>query len=206
MAEPFIPVPEVVSVEMLFTYNSQLCENRLHFHKAGGWTETDMDAIRLSMHNWWNTDFKGYFTNVNGMIRWRITDLSAQDAPVKEYSDNNMGSAGIATQQAPGHVTLAIKVGTAKRGRAYRGRIYHIGLLEDDINGNQVVGLVAIDLFEKYNKLILRTAQGTDYTFGVVSKRLNGVWRTTGVFEPATYVAVDDNIDSQRRRLANRGR
>jgi hypothetical protein len=102
--------------------------------------------------------------------------------------------------------TLAIKFGTGRSGRSYRGRMYWPQLLAPAVVDNEVdltttgIYVAAMqDFFEN-----IESSVGDVHV--VVSYQNDCEWRTEGVPTPVTsYSVADFHVDSQRRRLSGRG-
>jgi hypothetical protein len=112
----------------------------------------------------------------------------------------------------PANVSLAVSFRTAGRGRSSRGRNYFVGFVDDQVTGNVVNNSDAVDIRNAYAALI--AAAATANVSWVVVSRFSGVDadgkpipRAAGVTSLINAVSlVDNDVDSQRRRLNGRGR
>lgn len=207
MSHPFIPVPGVVKCEFVYQQDSQIIENVLHFKYTGGDIGiAELIDITDGMLAFWTAVLKPIQVETVSLLRIKATDLTSQDGETYECVDtlplpgNGLGGA------LPLNVTVVAKVGTVKRGRSYRGRIYHVGLQQTQVSGNHITAGTQTLLQTGYGALIGNTYHGVEWGWVVVSYYTNGAWRTTGHAEPVAYVTVDTTLDSQRRRLPGRGR
>lgn len=106
---------------------------------------------------------------------------------------------GNSTQSMPGNVAFCMRLSTALSGRQYRGRKYFGGIPTTAVTGNGIDLTFAGNLAAACEDL--RADLVTNGTpMAVVSK-------THGTVAPVTSIGFFDlNVDSQRRRLAGRGR
>ena len=105
----------------------------------------------------------------------------------------------------PNATTIAVKKNTGRAGRSYRGRVYHVGLTEIQVQDNRITPTATAAINTAYSTLITRyTAINCEWV--VASTQNNNVPRVVGVATPIVGVSVDPVIDSQRRRLPGRGR
>lgn len=135
----------------------------------------------------------------------KLTDLTADFAPTLNYTTGLplVGSAG--ADGMPNNVALVFTKRTALRGRSFRGRIYHPGLAESQVAGNQVLSATVTSLLAAYNLLKTLTVGAETWPLVVVSRMHNGVVTNPGETHAVTTIDTDGFIDSQRRRLPGRG-
>jgi len=105
----------------------------------------------------------------------------------------------------PGGTTFCLSLRTGFVGRARRGRIYTIGMNEGQQSGGVVTSGYRNAWITNIQQLMLAVGT-TNWELVVVSFMLNGLPRDEPLVTPVTTVlAVDDFVDSQRRRLQGRG-
>jgi hypothetical protein len=102
-------------------------------------------------------------------------------------------------------VTAAISWRTAKRGRSYRGRSFHIGMTSTMVTGSTLTAGTITSLTTAYNAL-LTAVNASGIALCVVSRFQNHVQLTNGESTPITVATIEGNLDSQRRRLIGRGK
>lgn len=205
--QPFVPFVNGCQVEMLYTQDGQHVENTYHFALGSALTAAKADAIGDYMVNTWET------TNMRPLrhtsVSWvgiRIRDLTAVDAPIYTPTPSGGFNGSLAGAAPPNNVTVSVKKNTARGGRSYRGRIYHIGLSETQITSNTLNAGVTGLLVAGYNVLLSSAAQSAVGVLCVPSRMQNKVWLTEGVETPITGFTIDTTVDSQRRRLPGRGK
>jgi hypothetical protein len=106
----------------------------------------------------------------------------------------------------PNNAALVVTQYTDQRGRSFRGRNYIPGLPQSDLEDpSHVTPTQAADWAAVWADLFSTMTTG-GYTPVVTSYSFNKVPRTTAVSTPISSVAANNELDSQRRRLAGRGR
>ena len=202
---PFIPVPQVVQVELIFNHSGEICENVIHYTSPVEPTTASMSLLGQQIVDWYAVNAKDQFPSTTQLQNVKLTDLTTQNSEVVNYAVS-LPMVGTRVGAAlPNNVALTITKRTARRGRSYRGRLYHMGLTEADVTGNTVTPAVVTSIVNDYLLLLTRTTADGGYTMVVVSRQLNNVVREVGVVEPVTGMTSDGVVDSQRRRLPGRG-
>lgn len=200
----FIPVLSVVMAELVYNQLGQITENTLYFKSDEGWDVDAMEDLAEQLKNWWVTEFRPAVPNSISLTAVKVTDLSSQFAP-GIVDVNGLPLAGLsATEALPNNVTAAITFYTALRGRSYRGRNYVVGLGENAVSGNTVQP-GTVEFYVANYMALPEYVISNDAYHVVVSRQENNVPRVTGVATPVTGYAMENVIDSQRRRLPKRG-
>lgn len=205
-AMPFVPVLNVVQVNLRGTYFGEQVENTLYFETAPAVTPSFVANVALSAENWWVGDVVPLLSSSYVWREAYAVDLTTATGPTAT-SALSAGTAGGAVQPGmPGNVALCISFRTDQRGRSFRGRNYLCGLTEDNVVGNQITP-GSIPPFVNAYLPLLEAGEMLPGVWVVVSRFSGGLRRTVGVSTPVTSVlVVDNNVDSMRRRLAGRGR
>lgn len=207
MSHPFIPVANVASVELIYSVLGVVCENVIHVRKGSPYSFADLQAVRTIVNawdaaSWFNTRSTGFTLN-----RIRSKALDTSSSPIEDFFLPTPRGGGMAGTQLPSNATFAVKLSTGLAGRSFRGRLYVVGFTAAATGptANQITSATASDWVARLNVLLANLASG-GHTLGVVSYRTAGAYRAAGLFTPATsWVAVDLNVDSMRRRLTGRG-
>lgn len=201
----FVPFANTCRVELRMTQDSQQVENVFHVEKEGILTVTDLENIGSIFVDWWD----GHRNLVGSTVTLReldIRDLTTASGLGILYNAGLPLVGLLATAVMPNSVTVAIKWGTGLTGRSFRGRSYHVGLVEGQVLNNALETATVAGLLASYNSLIANISGG-GYTLVVASRVANGVPRVSGVTTPILVASyADTTIDSQRRRLPGRGR
>jgi hypothetical protein len=206
MSHPFIPVPHGASCELIYSDAGELSENVFHVTKGSNFSLADLQALRTTANAWdAASGANGRASNAT-LVRIRTKALDSASSPLEDYSLPTPRPGNIGGGSLPLNVAFCVKLATGLAGRSYRGRWYwgHLGaaVLSDagHMAAASVTGYVGL-----LTTLIANLASA-GYTMCVVSYRTGGAWRTTAVATPIiTAVAVDNSLDSQRRRLPGRG-
>jgi hypothetical protein len=205
-SHPFIPVSGVAKIEMIYEQDEQMVVNVFHVRSAGGWDASGLMAKADAMAGWFEGTLAPNYPVEYCLKSIKVTDLSTSTGAVaiREYSPPTFGEEAT-DSPLPNNVTLAVKWNTALRGRSYRGRTFWPCLLIGQVAGNRLNAGAVTAITTMVNAL--RTAiEAGGYTMVVVSYCNNKTWRTTGVATPITTFAINEVVDSQRRRLPERGR
>jgi hypothetical protein len=205
--KPFIPAPNCASVELFYSFNAIIAENVFHVSKGSPFSGSDLVALRGVVNAWDSVTWAGSRSANVTIFRIRSKALDTNSSPVDDYYLPTPRAGTIGSATVPGNVTYAIKLATGLAGRSYRGRWYMVGLAGASLstNPNQITPASSAALVTWLNTLMTNLASA-GYTLGVLSYATGGAWRTTAHFQAATgFVAVDYNLDSQRRRLTGRG-
>lgn len=205
---PFQPAPFGVQVEMRYTFLGNLCENVFHVLVPDEENPTlaTLTAIATVFGEWWDDNVKT-IQSANATLREVYAkDISQESGSEYAYTTGLPADGSNVYEAEPGSVTLCVSLRTARSGRSYRGRSYVIGLTENQVNGNQVTSVAAAAWLAAYDALVA-SFESSAYSLAVLSRVNAGVTRPVAALEPIiNAVLVDNNVDSQRRRLAGRGR
>jgi hypothetical protein len=203
---PFIPVPNVFKVQLVYTLYSQRIENVFNVRSGGGVTAADADRIQGIFATWWNATARPQVSLSTSLVLMVLDALDAAVSLHREYTTGwtAVGSNGSAA--LPGGSTTCIKLATGTRGRSYRGRIYWPGLPGANVSAGLLTTAYRDALAAAVNTL--RTNLAADVAgdkLVIVSYCSNKVWRAAGVATEVTSASAHTLVDSQRRRLIGRG-
>lgn len=203
---PYIPVEDTVMAELIYNWDGQICETVLNYSQLINWDVTQMTALAASLATKWTAVLKPLMPTNLSLINIKITDISTQFGPVVDYGVGLPNVGTHASPSLPNNCALVITKRTALRGRSFRGRIYHPGLLEAQTTGNAVAaGTVTAYIVAYNNFLLVPNGGGADAFLTVVSRRFEGAPRLTGVATKVSNLTSDGSVDSQRKRLPGRG-
>lgn len=201
------PIPNSARVELRFTCLGEQIENTLWFdHGDTLPNNADLGTLADLVGEWWTTNVR---ILQHTALTLREIYVQTQDGSGIEWTavpDSTSDSGTLDTEAMPNNVVLCVSFRTGLSGRSYRGRNYVPGLTVTGVVGNFVTQVFADDMVAAYTELLVATSTG-EWTWGVASHFSAGVPRIEGVITPITSVVVTDlAVDSQRRRLAGRGR
>lgn len=200
----FVPFTNVAMVELFYRQDGQRVENVLNFRMTATPTVASLTALSGNVITWWDTAVRPLVSNNVQLVGVKATSLQSSSAPAVENVTGLPLTGGVATAAAPNNVTLVTKLITANRGRSFRGRIYHVGMVNSQISGNTGTSAFRTALAAAYNALLVPAAFG-GAELVIASRFSNGAPRATGVATTVTGVSINQTLDSQRRRLPERG-
>jgi len=201
---PFVPFPLVCKAELIFRQDNQIIENVLHYRAIATVGIEAMELLADSLKTQWNTSLKPLTHSSVSLVAIRITNLETEFSPVVEYVSGLPIAGTLAGTQLPNNVTVVAKFTTLARGRSFRGRAYQVGLSTTAINGNVLTSTYRTSLQAAW--LLMLDMGGEEGWRLVVASRISGgAPRPDGVSTIVEGVSVNPTLDSQRRRLPERG-
>lgn len=200
----FVPFVNVVKAELVYRQDGQTIENVLHYRALTTPGPESMANLALLIVERWNLSLKPLTHSSVQLVMVRVTSLDSDMAPVVEYTDGLPLSGTAAGVAAPNNVTVVVKLSTLARGRSYRGRVYSVGLASNAFAGNTLVGAYRTSLAAAW-QLMRELGGEEDWLLGVASRVSGGAPRPAGVFTVVSGISVNPTLDSQRRRLPERG-
>lgn len=206
MSRPFIPVPNVFKVQLIYSLFNQRCENVFFVRSGTGISNAASDRIKDVFAAWWTNTYRNQLGNSVSLILIITDAMDAANGQHREYTTGWTAAGGLGNSCLPGGTTTAVKHASGVRGRSYRGRSYVCGIATGDVSNGLISAARRDGYAAAFNTLRTNLAAdaGPD-EFVVVSFMSNGVWRNQGTVTPVVSSSAHQNIDSQRRRLIGRG-
>jgi len=204
--QPFIPALDTAKLEMRYLLFGQNVLNVHYFRREGGWSQTSLTDLVVQAESAWNTYLRPLQATGLELVEIYARNVETQAA---EEATNPVGLTGQVVQGlVPNNVSLAVSFRTGLTGRSNRGRMYWLGLTEEQVANSEVISTHVDNIhngveafFAEFNEL------PTEAQHVVVSYCANSQWRQTASVRPVLdYLIVDPTVDSQRRRLPHRGR
>jgi len=209
---PLPGTPHVARFGILFTFGTEgnQCENILHVRDVSDGMFSDPVLACNLVQAAANTNLLPALASqvaLTGVVFEDVRSFPFGGMEIGQAPHPGTGSS--AGSALPSSVSIAIKKSTAGLGRSARGRWYWPVAAGSNLAGSDTVtaGLIAAatSALADFCTQIETTIAGSEC--GVVSYRSGGVQRAAGLFQPIVAWSVSDAIvDSQRRRLAGRGR
>lgn len=201
---PFVPFVNTCKVEIIYRQDDQVMENVLHYRSLVTPAVEDMVGLAQRIVEEWDAVIQPLVSPAVSFTMVRVTSLVSDYAPVVEYVTGLPIAGTLAGTAAPNNVTVVVKFTTLARGRSFRGRLYQVGLTSNAFTNNTLQGAYRTSLAAAWGTF---TDLGTDQDWRLVvaSRVSGGVPRTEGVTTLVTGVSVNPTLDSQRRRLPERG-
>lgn len=200
----FQAVPDTAEIIIRYVQNGEDMNNVFHAEKSGGYELADLTTLAEVV----DLDVDAWF------LPEQTHDTAYQDTTVRGLAFENdqevvvNTSTGVGVRLAdglPNNVTLSIKKLSGQTGRSARGRLYWIGIPVDQLSSNENVMLSAsVALIEAAVEGVRLGIAATVWNPVIVSRFSGGVAREQGVtFNWVDSLAVNNNIDTQRRRLSS---
>lgn len=192
--------------------NSQVCRvtifgsrdtrqilNTLHVRNTAGWSLASMATLANDIRTWLSANYKGI---VPSQYTWYLISVRQYDPSVPLAYDLSIsppivGSRG--NNPEAGNVTSTLSLRTGLAGRRYRGRIYVAGIDESDVT--------VLDLLSSsYVAALGVIAQALLTIVNTGTRSLCIFHKNTNTYTDVNGYAIENIVDSQRRRLPGRGR
>lgn len=201
---------KVIAINVSGTLSGELAENIFY-------VQTDV-AVTLAMLEEvagitaaWIADEQLPITT-GGYVADKVVATDQTTNPGLQFTNiDNQGNIGGVTGTAtlPGNCTFAVHRSTGLSGKAAKSRIYWPGIAQNQTASPGVLSTVAANAFVdacESLRVALEAGLLASYTYGYISRVLNGVPRSSGLFVAVLgHTYTDLNMDSARRRLPGRG-
>lgn len=184
-----------------WNWNGAIVTICIHWEKTSP-TEADFIALADELGFRWETNLRPRQTEDITFNKVTVYDLSAEDAPVYENTDESGLSGDILVDGTPNNTAALITHKTNTRGRSGRGRTYFPGVPESSVvDGLLEAGYLA-NLVTNWTSFINNIQTVTGWGFVVAQRFDNGVQLTNGIMRPVTTEVFRANLGTQRRRQA----
>lgn len=198
----FVPVENVAEVAIRYEWGTSPATNTLHFFKDEGWTASLLETLTYDVATWWATSVANLVSDTVVIREIYAFDLSTATGPAFSYKPVSEIKGQGTSPTLPSNVTWTVSFRTNKRGRAYRGRNYVVGLTEGQVVGNTVFESTIANYLEAYTDLLSPTTITNDALWCTVHRYIGKVPMALGTHEVITNViATDSRVDTQKRRL-----
>jgi hypothetical protein len=202
----FVPAANTALVQHVGVLDEQEIINTLHIRATGGWNGTTLAALAVTQAAWYTAHVVTLMGPLYTYAHTTCTDQAVDGGA--QAIDNSLAGAtgGFSGNTLPNNCAFCVSFRTARTGRSNRGRNYVPALPEQQVARPNHMSLTYVSaIVAAYQQLLIPSTAGGEWV--VVSRQHNKVVLSVANVEPITSVlAVDDTIDSQRRRLPGRGR
>lgn len=207
---PFIPVNNAAKAALHFQSFGQQCVNTLWFIKDGGWNETDLNDLCVALNSWVIAELLPLASNDTTFSGTSAVDMSAEGQEGVEVPVSPAEEGGNIVAGLPNNVTAAVKFLTGFTGRSNHGRNYFVGLGENQAVGNTLSDSAQSAILAAYDELGtylvgLAASHVVASLYSGVDSEGKPIPRVAGVVKTVTQYAMDNLLDSMRRRLTGRG-
>jgi hypothetical protein len=185
-------VPDTIQmVPTYFGVGGVTAANVIHFRQAGGaFDQSSCDEVILEWDQFTHSVMSDDWTLDDSA---RFLDLS-QDPPDEIFGTNNSQSGVVTGGPLPAQCAAVLSI-SGGGGRRRAGRIYLPGIAELSVNDNSRLDSTMVTALQSgLAQFIVDVFSNVGWALAVYS-------RVNGTSVPVTSVAVDDVIDTQRRRV-----
>lgn len=201
MAWPHLP--GVLKVVVTFGFEGKPSVN-VHFIKLDSPT-TPISLSRLLemasiFKNALDVEWKPFMGSEWTVDKITATDWSLENGQQFEQVTGLPITGVAATEEVPASVAVVASHRTVHTGRSFRGRTYMMGLVEGNVGGNNVDGLLMTGIADYFTALDTAFI-ATGAKLAVYSLYSDGVPRVTPVATPVTSLIINSRVDTQRKRL-----
>lgn len=203
---PFIPTPLGVKVVMRFSKAGQIVCNVFHCRLEGAATEAILGTIASVFKTAWEDNLKTLTTSDTSLQAVEVTDISEVGGIGIEDTSGLPSTGTGGGELLPNNVTVATKLLTGHVGRSYRGRFFFIGPRANSLTSdkNHIDSTLQAGLVSFVETLVSELLAAS-VEMAIASFFHAGAPRTEGVLTAVTNASVNTTLDSQRRRLPERG-
>jgi hypothetical protein len=195
----FIPVPNVMRVQLVYSLYSQSIGNVFNVLSGGGLLTTDLDRVEAVFASWWTNTARATSMNQVSLVRIVVDALNVVNGLHKEYTSGWTAGGSLTGTALPGQNTCCVKLSTQFSGRSFRGRIYWNSLSQADVSNGLILATRRDAIVSAVGTLRTNLSAGGD-TLVVVSYCSGGLWRSVGVATPVTGQSSKTTITQQKRR------
>lgn len=200
----FQPVTDAAEITIIYTQNLETVVNVFHAHHPGGYIQAQIENLAAVVDLAVDNDLIPVMTEDCVYLRTEVRGLTTEN-DMFAVDNTNTQAGAVLTPGMSNSVTLSLKKGSGKTGRSARGRWYFVGIPAAALTSNEnffetadVAGFVdAVDDLRE-------SVDIGDWDPVIVSRFTGGAPRATGkIFAWLTVTAVNEAVDTQRRRLSN---
>lgn len=192
---------------MRFILDGQHVENVLAFLHANPTPPTAGDLANLgaALLSWWEDTVAPIMPSALSFNEIHIRGLSVINDIEYTVATSTQGQGVLSGAALPNNATFCISFRSAFTGRSARGRAYVPAVVRNAVTQNELDS-GSVESYRSMYEALFDLAHGADFRHVILSRVASGVKRDEAVpFTVINYLAVDNIIDSQRRRLPGRG-
>jgi len=207
---PFIPAGNAVKLDLIYTLDLQRVMNVVYIDGQDVWSSENMQDLAANAANSWETNIAPLVADNLQLVLVRVTALNVPSAFGVEYEPVTPIFGDVSGGSLPNNVTLTTKFSSGLTGRSRRGRIYTPAIPRSSVTTsaiNEVTAVLAGDFSSSWGNFFTELVGGTDNAAAhvVASFCADGEWRDAALLTPVISYSTNVTLDSQRRRLPERG-
>lgn len=169
---------------------------------SGGYSQGDLNTLAANVDNRIGSSFLGIQTVDCAYLRTEVRGLDSIN-DMTAVNSINAGPGLNVSGSFPNQVTYAVQRNAGLTGRSARGRVYWIGLSQDDLQADENF-LNPIDAIEIVGAIenMRVSLDLSGWNAVIVSRVTGGVQRTEGeTFNWINTIGTDERVDTIRGRL-----
>lgn len=197
-------VTDTVQVDINYAMQGNNASNVIHITYTPAVSLTDFDAMSSAIAGWLTSHWKPLAAAEWSVTSLVFTDLNSASGPRKAYPLDPPIVGSAAFDPLPANATLAIKFDIGQRGRGTAGRIFWVGLNEDQVDGNTVSGAAMVAILGALDALqtAITTVGSPWVDLAVPHRTVNKVHPNPAVSSGVVgFLATNNLIDTQKDRL-----
>jgi len=207
---PFIPAGNAVKLDLIYTLDLQRVMNVVYINGADVWSSENMQDLASNAAGQWETNIAPLVADNLQLVLVRVTALNVPSAFGVEYEPVTPIFGDVSGGSLPNNVTLTTKFSSGLTGRSRRGRIYTPAIPRSSVTTsaiNEVTAVLAGDFSSSWANFFADLVASTDNAAAhvVASFCADGEWRDEALLTPVISYSTNVTLDSQRRRLPERG-
>lgn len=191
--------PDVVRVTIFGQRDTRQVLNTFHVRNTLGWSLSAMASLAADVQTWINGQYK---TIVPATYNWYLISVRQYSLTTPLAYDLSISPVIVGTRGGnaeAGNVTSTMSLRTGYAGRKYRGRMYVAGISEADVTNADL-------LISGYVSTLAVITQALLTAMNVGTRALCIFHKLTNTYTDVNGYAIENIVDSQRRRLPGRGR
>lgn len=201
-----VPLPNTARVCLRYDQNGEQTCNIFHVLCPTDPSEADLTEIATIFRDWWDAEMQGLTVSTTSLEAIEVKDMTADGEEGILFTAGLPLAGSDANVPLPNNVTFATRLNTGFTGRSRRGRSYFAGVPADalDTDKQHITSTWQTLVMGAFADLLTALVTA-GFELAVASTIEDGVPRTTGLVTPISSVSVNTTLDSQRRRLPERG-
>lgn len=202
---PYIPIPDTAALILGYVNDVGLTwSNTLNFRKTDGWDADELAALAASAIDAWGETLSAAFTTAAHLQQVTARDLSSEDGASIITADTASQAGSRSGNIVPLNAATTVTFRTLQRGRSFRGRIYHYGLVQADLASAKRWTTTSVGVVQaSYEAFVNAIQLGTGADLVVVSRRQGNVWLAVGETTEVSQIVGRTPVATQRERVAS---
>lgn len=207
---PFIPATNVAKLDLIYTLDEQRVMNVVYILGGSAFTSEDLLSLCTEAITSWEANVAPQVSDNVQLVKVQARSMVAPSAFGVELEPVTPVFGDVSGGSLPNNVTLTTKFSTGLTGRSFRGRIYTPGIPRSSVAVgaiNEVSDVIAGDFSAGWATFFgdIISAASNALAHVVLSFCQNKEWLSIAEATPVISYSTNVTLDSQRRRLPERG-